>query len=164
MSSTFRDQVQFTGDVSFARAPTLPSGSITDAAQNSANTYPVKSTYSQPTGTAIVAGNAALHVAGNTGTVRAVYAAITGLIATGGDRTVTIDVKKSTAGGAFATILTGTIGFTNGSTLLTTTSGAITTTAYSANDIFQVVVTVAGAAGNQAQGLVVTVHFNEAKP
>lgn len=76
-------------------------------------------------------------------------------VATGADRTVNVDLQKSTAGGAFATVLSATVLFNNVSTSRTLVSGTVSTADYIAGDLFQVVVTVAGAAGNQALGL----HF-----
>ena len=88
-------------------------------------------------------------------------AAINGAIATGADRTVTVDLQKSTAGGAFSTVLSSTIGFTNASVLRTPVSGTINSPAYSALDEFRVVVSVAGSASAQATGLIVRAVFSE---
>lgn len=68
-------------------------------------------------------------------------------------RTVTVDLQKSTGGGAFATVLSGTVGFTNGSSALTLVSGTISSATYAAGDLFRWVVTVAGGSGTQALGL-----------
>lgn len=94
------------------------------------------------------------YIAKGIGSLSSVRAAINGTIATGADRTVTVDLQKSTAGGAFATVLSGTVGFTNGSSLRTLSTGTISSATYAAGDLFRWVVTVAGAAGNQAIGLV----------
>ena len=100
-------------------------------------------------------------VKGATGTIRAIQAAITETIATGADRTVTLDLQKSTGGGAFATVLSSTIVFNNGSTLYTVSTGTISSNAVQAGDILVLTVTVAGSAGNQALGLVVSVTLAE---
>lgn len=81
--------------------------------------------------------------------------------ATGGDRTVTVDLQRSTAGGAYATVLSATIGFTSGSANLTIVSGTISSPAGIQNDLYQVVVTVAGAAGAQALGLIVALDYQQ---
>lgn len=85
------------------------------------------------------------------------------VVATGADRTITVDVQKSTGAGAFATIMTATIGFTNASAVRTAVSGTLAAGAGTlvAGDILQVVVTVAGAAGNQATGLTVSLKIRE---
>ena len=99
-------------------------------------------------------------VRGATGTVVSVEAAIA-VVATGADRTITVDLHKSTGAGAFATILSATIGFTNASAVRTMVAGTISTATLADGDILAVVVTVAGAGGNQATGLTVTVNLGE---
>lgn len=82
--------------------------------------------------------------------------------ATGSDRTVTVDVQKATGGGAFATIMATTINITNATPINTSVDGTVGAAgALVAGDILQVVVTVAGVAGAQAQGLVVTLTLQE---
>lgn len=151
------------------RSLTLQTACITDAMiQSGANVQASKLEgeyhldHYQTTGTAIVAATQDLKIVrGATGTLLSIEAAITGAIATGADRTVTVDLHKSTAAGAFASVLSATIGFTNASTLRTAVAGTISSTSLVDGDILRVVVTVAGAAGNQAQGLVVSVHMRE---
>lgn len=116
----------------------------------------------QYTGTAVVAQTNDIHiVSGATGVIESAEAVITGAIATGGDRTVTVDIHKSTGAGAFSTICSATIGFTNASVLRTIAAAAFSSTSLVDGDIIRVVTTVAGAAGNQAQGLLVTVKLRE---
>jgi hypothetical protein len=95
-----------------------------------------------------------------TGTLRAVEVYTT-VQATGGDRTVTIDLQKSTGAGAFATVLTGTIGITNATAIRTAVPGTINTAALVDGDILQMTVAVAGAAGAQAQGLLAVLEWDE---
>jgi phosphoribosylpyrophosphate synthetase len=97
-----------------------------------------------------------------TGTLLKFSAAITETIATGADRTVTVDLHKSTGAGAFATVLSSTIGFTSSSVLLTKSNAGFSDTAILSGDILKVVVTVAGGAGNQALGLVTELILYEA--
>ena len=87
--------------------------------------------------------------------------AMSAVQATGADRTVDVDIQKSTGGGAFATVLTATIHFTNGTAIRTAVAGAFSSTSLVAGDIIQAVVTVAGAAGAQQQGLMVTLRIDE---
>lgn len=75
------------------------------------------------------------------------------VVATGADRTVTVDLKKSTGAGAYATILSATVGFTNASSVRTKVTGTFSSTTLVAGDILEAVVTVAGSAGAQATGL-----------
>jgi hypothetical protein len=117
--------------------------------------------YSRPcfayskTGT-IVADKAYFNVH-RAGTALQVRAKITEAIATGADRTVTIDVQRSTGGGAFSSILGSTIVFNNVSTLLLDTIATISLQTLAAGDVLMVSVAVAGAAGAQAQGLAVSI-------
>lgn len=83
------------------------------------------------------------------------------VVATGADRTITVDLHRSTGGGAYATVLSATVGFTNGSTVRSLVSGTLSSTTFAAGDIFRVVVTVAGAAGAQATGLSVYLGLHE---
>jgi hypothetical protein len=114
----------------------------------------------QAPGTAVVADTSLIHVARASGTLLS-FEAATPTIATGADRTVTIDLQKSTAGGAFATVLSGTIVLDDDSVARVAEAGTFSSTSYVVGDLFQVVVTVAGAAGNQAQGLIVTLWTTE---
>lgn len=112
-------------------------------------------------GTAVAAASKMLHVVrGATGTLVGIEAAVA-TAATGADRTVTVDLHKATGGGAFATVLSSTIGFTNSSTPRVPYAGVINSTSIVDGDVLLVVVTVAGSAGAQALGLVVSLHYDE---
>lgn len=119
-------------------------------------------TFYIPPATAITAQTIPLWICrGLTASIIAIQAAIVGTIATGADRTVTVDLKAGNAGGAYATVLSSTIGFTNVSALRTVGAGVISTPAMAVGDSLQLAVAVAGAAGNQALGLLVTVTVRE---
>jgi hypothetical protein len=112
--------------------------------------------------TTVVALTRDIHIVrGAAGTLVGLQAAICGAIATGADRTVTVDLQKSTGAGAFATVLSSTIGFTNASVLRTALSAVFSSTSLVAGDILRLVITVAGAAGAQATGLLVTLTMEE---
>lgn len=145
-----------------------PASSIGGTAINSADPVPATKlegefnlSYSQDG--AVVADTAYLRIIrGATADVVAVEACVTETIATGADRTVNVDLQKSTGAGAFATILTATIELDNASVLRTVSTGALTGGAALVDgDLLRLVVTVAGAAGNQAEGLLVTVTLRE---
>jgi len=146
-----------------------PSGSITNAHISASADidatkveHQLALDYEQLPGTAVVADTRDLHIVhGATGSVVSFRAAITGTIATGADRTVNVDLQKSTGAGAFATILSATLEFDNASVLRTVATSAVATPALVAGDILRVVVTVAGAAGNQALGLIATATIRE---
>jgi len=146
----------------------LPSGSVTDAtvtagakigAAKVVHRFAISAT--QVPGTAVVAETRDLFIARAAGTVVAVEAAITGAIATGTDRHVFVDLHKSTGAGAFASVLSADIDLDDGSTLRTAVAGTITSASYVAGDIFRLVVAVSGSDAAQAEGLIVTVHFDE---
>lgn len=101
-----------------------------------------------------------LHILRASGSVESIEAVVT-TPATGSDRTVTIDLQKSTAAAAFATILNTPISLTNSTVARTVVSGAISNSVLIDNDILQLVVTVAGALGAQAAGLLVTIVLRE---
>lgn len=120
--------------------------------------------YAQAPGAAIVAATVDLHIVrGATGKTVSMDAVVTGAIATGGDRTVTIDLQRSTAGGAFATVLSSTIVLNNAS-VLRVAQPAVVNASLSAlivGDILRATVAVAGVAGAQGQGLEVSIRLTE---
>jgi hypothetical protein len=120
--------------------------------------------YQQSPGGAVVAYTGNVHyVRGATGKVLDMNAVITDTIATGADRTVIVDLQKSTGAAAFATVCTTTITLNNVSTLRTAIAAVLNASLVSlvAGDILRIVATVAGAAGNQAIGLQVTITIQE---
>lgn len=111
--------------------------------------------------TAITAITKLLHIVrGTTGTILG-FEAIQVVDTTGADRTVTIDLKKSTGGGALATVLSSTIGFADGTAIYTPQAAVISNASLVDGDVLAAVVTVAGASGNAAKGLLVTLHMEE---
>lgn len=100
-------------------------------------------------------------VRGGSGTILGFEAAIA-VDATGADRVVNIDLQKSTAGGAFATVLSAPISLVDGTTIRTPYPGVITTAPLLDGDILQVVVTVSGSASAAATGLTVCLNLEEA--
>jgi hypothetical protein len=90
--------------------------------------------------------------------------AIADTVPSGGgvDKKVTIDVKKSTGGGAFSSILTGTFDIDSADTSKTAVTGTLDgTPTLVAGDLLEAVVTVSGSVGTQAQGLLVEVIIAE---
>lgn len=100
-------------------------------------------------------------VSAETGEIVDFDAAIFGAISGGADYTVTVDLHKSTGGGAFATVMDSTIEFDDTAAVRTAFSGVILDTDLVAGDILKVVVTVAGASGTQATGLAVALTTRE---
>lgn len=119
--------------------------------------------YSQ-TGT-VAAGTAYFGpIKGSAATLLSFSATITETIATGGDRTVTITLLKSTGGGAFASVLSAAIVLDTGNVLYIPEVATINTTSAVAGDMYKITVAVAGAAGNQALGLCVSTRWREDAP
>lgn len=119
--------------------------------------------YQQPIGTAVVAAIVPIYVcrAENGAAVIDLFTTIVGAIATGGDRTITIDIKKSTAGGAPATILSSTKVLNNASVLYTHNDFTINDDDLVEGDILIAYITVAGVASAQGQGLVIGGRIDE---
>ena len=117
--------------------------------------------YAQAPGSDIATATLDLHIAQATGEIVAFEAAITGVVATG-DRSVTVDLQKSTGGGAFATVLSAAITLDSGNALRVLEAGTVSTTTFADGDLLRVVVTqVAGSTGTRPQGLAVTVTVRE---
>lgn len=82
---------------------------------------------------------------------------------TGGDKQFTVDVKKSTGGGAFATILSGvvTISSADTSRVQQDATSSVNTDTLVTGDILQIVITASGSTGSQGQGVLVEVVVDE---
>lgn len=81
--------------------------------------------------------------------------------ATDVSRTVTVDLHRSTGGGAFATVLSTTVDITDSTTILVPKVAVFSSTTVADGDVFKAVCTVAGGSGTQAKGLVVTLIYDE---
>lgn len=101
-----------------------------------------------------------LHIFQQAGTLLSVEAIIT-TQATGADRTVDVAIQKSTGAGAFATIMSANVAITNSTPVRTPVAGSFSNSLVVDGDILRAVVTVAGSAGAQAQGLLLTLYFDE---
>ncbi len=152
-----------------AKTMTVPASSVTNNSVSAAAAIAATKLehqfalgYTQVPGAAIVAATQDVHIVhGQTGEVVSFEAAITGAIATGADRTVNVDLQKSTGAGAFATILTATILLDNTDVLRTVNAATISSANLVDGDILRVIITVAGAAGAQGEGLIVTLQLRE---
>ena len=117
----------------------------------------------------VVADSIDMMIANVNGVLRKFMACITTTIATGADRTITVDLQLGNTGNTFATVLgpaaadADKINFTNTSVLRTfvANDAVFAITSFSENDILRCVITVAGAAGAQAVDMVVTLIYSE---
>lgn len=167
MGQTIIDQDMHIRGTLSAQTLAPPAGCITDAAVAASAAIDASKLIRHqsvdvelcPLGTNVAAINKLLHIARAAGTLMGFEVAITGAMT--GDRTVTIDLQRSTGGGAFATVLTATIGLTSATVVRTATAGTINTTAVADGDIYQIVVTLGGSSGTLAQGLLATLHLEE---
>lgn len=162
-TTVFKGNVHVAGQLS-SETQSYPAGSVTNAAIAAGATGSyiayTKVQHQQNIGTelygplvTVAALTKWLHIMrGASATIIGFEAAIA-VVATGADRTITVDLQKSTGAGAFATILSATIGFTNASAVRTPVAGTLSASSLVDGDILQVVVTVAGSAGAQATGL-----------
>ena len=167
-SSTLNVDLYINGSLA-SKSFTAPAGSIDDAAIKGAakiqstklghrNSYNLQLFEAATAITALT--QTLLMIRGATGATISV-SAWSEVQATGADRTVTVDLQKSTSGGAYATVLSATIGFTNTTVIRTAVGGTFSATTLVVGDILRAVVTVAGAAGAQAKGLGLTLVVDE---
>jgi len=157
----------FTGNCSFLGTAALPAGTVTNAMTNASaaiaatkvvHQFPLHHT--QNDGSDVTTQVEVVHIAYAAGTVVAVEAVCDQAPDT--DETITIDVLKSTGGGAFATLLTGAIVLDSGNSARVLEAGTLVATpTYADGDLIEISVTDGGGTGNQGQGLCVTVWCRE---
>jgi hypothetical protein len=117
--------------------------------------------YRQVEGADVVSQSAPVHIAAAAATVVAVKV-LTVTAPNGGNKLFTVDVKKSTGGGAYATILTGVITVDDAATDRQVLSGTLSgTPTLVAGDSLQVVIAASGSTGTQGQGVLVEVIVRE---
>lgn len=158
----------FYGTVSFLGTTNYKAGSIRNVDVNAAaaiDASKLEGEYTfdvSQTGTVVAGTHYFGPIRGATGDVISIEAAITETIATGADRTVTIDLLKSTGAGAFASILTAVLVLDNTNVLRTLEAGSLAAGAALVDgDLLKLTIAVAGAAGAQALGLIVRVILRE---
>jgi hypothetical protein len=114
----------------------------------------------QANGADVASKTELIHTARAAGTIGALKVALT-TAPTGGNKKFTVDLQKSTGGGAFATVLSAVVDIDNTDTSLTVVSGTLAASAYVSGDIFAIVWTASGTTGNQGQGAIAEVFFEE---
>lgn len=160
---------QFAGQAVFAGAVVLPSGSVTnsnvlastgiDASKLDHNRVIANELYGPAV--TIAALTKSLYCAQGAGTILGFDAWIE-VVASDVSRTVNVDLQKSTAGGAWTTVMSSPVAITSSTTVRTLVAGTVSTPTYIAGDMFRAVVTVAGASGTQATGLTCRLRVDEA--
>lgn len=118
-------------------------------------------TYNQAGGTDVVAFDTIIYRVYKHATVLEI-SATPDAVSAGGTKTLTIDVKKSTAGGAFATILSATTELNTSSAARTPVELSLSgTPTLLAGDLLKVIGTLGGSAGTNAQGLLIEAVIKE---
>jgi hypothetical protein len=121
--------------------------------------FPVKT--AQADGADVVSRTEQLHIALGAGTVIDFSLALT-VAPSGGNKLFTVDLQKSTGGGAFASLLTSPITVDTTKTALTRIVGALAATpTYVAGDLLRIVVVASGSTGSQGQGLIARAAVQE---
>lgn len=116
--------------------------------------------YGQKNGTDVTTETKMVHIAKAAGTIQTIEV-VSATAPTGGDKAFTVDLHKSTGGGAFATVLSAVVTVNSSDTDRVIEAGTLSTATYADGDIFAIVVTTSGSTGSQGQGLCVTVNFDE---
>jgi hypothetical protein len=168
MTTTFTDNVHMAGTTTIVDLDANASIANADIASNAAiaatkleGQFGVTAELAESS-TNVAAVTRLVHIVhGATGEIVDVEAAIMAAMTT--DRTVTVDVHKSTGGGAFATVFTTAIALDDSTVVRTATGGTLdsTKTDLVAGDILEVIVTLGGTGGTLAQGLVATLTLRE---
>lgn len=157
----------FNGGIVVVESFTAPDGTIT--AQMIAANAGVESTklihrFSESIelfgpSTTIAALTKLLRIARRGGSLVSLQAA-TSVQATG-DRSVTVDLQKSTGGGAFASVLSSPLSIPQATAVRTAVTGTISTPSFVAGDIFQLVVALGGTTGSYPQGLIASCDVDQ---
>ena len=160
------EDVQFAGNVAFLKSVSLPSGSVNNAdivaGANIADTkinHRRQYDLAQDLGTVSTTQAKAFPIY-NTQTILGVLVQIA--VVPTGDHTVVVDVKKSTGGGAFASILSSAYTINSTSTALTVYYPALSgSPSLAAGDILELSITAAGSTSTQGQGATLSVVVAE---
>ncbi len=114
----------------------------------------------QASGSDVASKTELIHVASYAGVLNGFKVGID-VSPTGGDKQFTVDLQKSTGGGAFASVLSAVVTIDSGKADRSVTLGTIAAASYAAGDIFRVVVTASGTTGSQGQGVNCEAFFQE---
>ncbi len=161
----FGGTVQFLASVGFAEGVTFVDANIAPGAgiQSSKLDHRHHVAYSQPDGVAVATENRTVYRARAAGELLSLAAAVTGLAATG-NSTVAVNIEKSTAGGAFVSMLTAAVLISSTTLLRTNVLGvpaASPANTYVAGDLIRFTVLSTVGTGTLPQGLAVTAHLDE---
>lgn len=149
------------GQHKYEKTPQVPAGSWGNTQMSA--TDPIDQTklkqqyapaHGQPHGTAAVSERKVIHVARSAGNVQAVEAGHVVAGVTGA--TLTVDLKKNGT-----TVLSAVISLVVDAAAYTRVTGAISSAAYVAGDVFELVITATAGGGTLPQGVFADVVFRE---
>lgn len=149
----------FKGPPGFVSNDGVASGAAIDAAKL---IHVTNFKHQQDQTAAVVAKSEYAYIVHGSSCTVAGVTAMVDTVATGADRTVSVDLQRSTAGGAFSSILTTPLVLNNSNVARMPVSAALSVTSLTQNDVLKWVVTVAGAAGSQASGFIAEATLFEA--
>jgi len=158
----------YSDDVTFLKAPAMPEGSIDDdmiesgaGIQASKVVHQIALHHVQADGSDVAAAVELVHIARGAGELLAV-SVVADAVPAGGDKEVSVEVKKSTGGAAFATLLDSAVTLSSSDTDRTVKDATVASSNdYAADDVISIEVSVSGSTGSQAQGLCVTAWVRE---
>jgi hypothetical protein len=166
-NSKIDSDVTITGRLTVQGDASLPAGVIFDAnIPNGQNISYEKvealiiASHAQSQAADVATAREIVHRFAKTGSVESVIVAIDDA-PTGGDRLYTVDVRKSTGGGNWTTILTAVVSVSASDTSRTAKAGSVLTPNCVAGDLIAVVVAPAGSTGTQGKGVRVEVRCAE---
>jgi hypothetical protein len=165
MATRFGDDVQFAAGVNFSEPPVLPDSSITRATQIAAGInlghekIQHRTVYQKDfvSGTDVAAGSWLIGRVYRDSTVLEITA--TPLVVPTLDKTVSVDIQRSTAGSTFSSIVTAAVSISSTETARVPIDVAFpsTSSALVEGDLLQLVLAVAGSSGDNVKGLLVDV-------
>lgn len=172
--SIYKDDCVFTDTVTFQKAPVMPASSLGGTQLSTSDKVPTNKQFHERVYGALISNDTVeitaqtvtLGIVESAGLISKVSAVIPGAIATGADRTVTVNVQKSTSMGAFATVLSSNISIDTATVVRDSLQATIDTAQDDvvAGDLLRAVISVAGAASAQAKGLYVGVTITDSSP
>lgn len=156
----------FAGAVRFLLMPDFPDGGVTNAKvaagakiDQSKLQHQHRIPYTQPNTAATSVTIPIWRIFGATATL--LELAVGSLTVAVGAATVTVDLQKSTSGGAFASVLTSVVTLDTGNTARVAELAAIATAGGVAEDLYQLVITATAGGGTLPTGLFVFLTLKE---
>lgn len=149
----FNADIVFNGTCSFSQDPSLPSGAVgNNEIEASANIdasklvchRAVTNVFAAPTVEPAASTYVIVHIAQAAGTLIAFQGVNSGTLAGSTSTGFGLNLFKSTGGGAFSTVLSSTLRFDSTNTVRVATSGTISSSTFSAGDIFAMTCTLSG--------------------